>query len=120
VLSADIDWDLVLEFIRTSPKLQVDPIVKFPAIRRDFALLLNEAINFSQIEELAFKTDKKLLKKVGLFDVYQGDKLPEAKKSYAVSFTFQDEKKTLTDKKVDKVMAKLRKEFETELQAELR
>ncbi len=120
VLYADIYWDSILKLLANRPALQVQPIVKFPAVRRDFALLLDEHVKFAKIEELAFATDKKLLKEVGLFDVYQGKNLPEGKKSYAVSFTFLNEKKTLTDKQVDKVMSKLRQRFEKELNAELR
>lgn len=121
VLFADINWDAVLKILLENKASQhITPITKFPAIRRDFALLLDEEIDFSQIERLAYDTDRKLLKEVGLFDVYQGDNLPSNKKSYAVSFTFLDQKKTLTDKKVDKVMKKLRSRFESELQAELR
>lgn len=120
VLYADIDWDKVLERVADHPKHVVSPIPKYPSIRRDFALLLDKSVNFGQIEEIAHQTEKKLLKRVGLFDVYQGDSLPEGKKSYAVSFTFLDTEKTLTDKKVDKIMKKLRTRFEKELKAELR
>src|SRR5699024_8120701 len=101
VLFVNIDWDLVLKIITKKPKLKLKPINKFPAIRRDFALLIDQEINFSQIEKIAFETEKKILEKVGLFDVYEGENLPENKKSYAVSFVFHDENKTLTDKRVD-------------------
>lgn len=89
-------------------------------MKRDFALLLDEQVSFKQVYELAYATEKKLLKQVNLFDVYTGKNLPEGKKSYAVSFTLLDEKKTLTDKQIDKIMKKLQSKFESELGAELR
>ena len=82
--------------------------------------MIDSNIKFSKIEEIAFKIDKKLIKKVDLFDVYVGDKLPEGKKSYAVSFILQDEQQTLTDNVIDKVMDKLIKAFQTELSAQIR
>lgn len=120
VLYADLDWDKILAILSEQPSLKVHSIPKFPQIRRDFALLLDQDVRFSAIEALAFKTESVILRKVHLFDVYQGDNLPKGKKSYAVSFTFLDERKTLTDKKVDKIMAKLRKRFAEDLGAELR
>lgn len=119
VLYADFNWDLVLQ-ITKNQKTRFSPIPKFPVVRRDFALLLDNAVKYQQIQDLALQTEKKLLKEVNLFDVYEGKNLPEGKKSYAVSFMFQDEHKTLTDKQVDKVMKKLQERFEKELQAELR
>jgi len=119
VLYADLDWDLLLK-TASSIRFQSQEIPKYPEVRRDFALLLNDNISFSQIKEISHKVDKKLLQNVNLFDVYQGENLPEGKKSYAVSFTFRDQYKTLTDKQVDKIMNKLQKEFENQLQAELR
>jgi len=119
VLYADFNWDAMLEVIKAR-KGNFKTIPKYPTIRRDFALLLNNNVSYEEIEQIAIKTEKKLLKEVDLFDVYQGENLPEGKKSYAVSFMFQDENKTLTDKQVDKMMKKLQQSFETELQAELR
>ncbi|MCM4159577.1 phenylalanine--tRNA ligase subunit beta [Antarcticibacterium flavum] len=119
VLYADLNWDLVLETAKAQ-KIKFTAIPKFPVVRRDFALLLDNDIKYHQIEEIALQTEKKLLKEVDLFDVYEGKNLPEGKKSYAVSFMFQDEHKTLTDNQVDKVMKKLQQRFEKELQAELR
>ncbi|MBZ9731071.1 phenylalanine--tRNA ligase subunit beta [Salegentibacter sp. JZCK2] len=119
VLYADFNWDALLE-VTKARKTSFSAIPKYPAVRRDFALLLNNNISYEEIEEIALKTEKKLLKEVALFDVYQGNNLPEGKKSYAVSFKFQDENKTLTDKQVDKMMKKLQQRFEDELQAELR
>ncbi len=120
VLYADLDWEEILQILERQKKLKVQPIPKFPKMRRDFALLLDKTVKFSKIREIARKTDSALLKSVDLFDVYEGENLPDGKKSYAVSFVFLDEKKTLTDNKVDKIMKKLRKQFEQELGAELR
>jgi len=95
-------------------------VSKFPAVRRDLALLIDKAVAYSSIQELASKQDKKLLKAINLFDVYEGKNLPEGKKSYAVSFQFQDETKTLVDKQIDKVMTKIISTLEKELDAQLR
>jgi len=89
-------------------------------VRRDFALLLDNEVPFSTLETLAYKTENKLLKEVSLFDVYTGDKLPEGKKSYALSFILQDESKTLTDKQIDKIMNKIKVAYEEVVGAELR
>lgn len=119
VLFADFNWDEVIGIAKTQ-KTSFKPIPKYPSVRRDFALLLDKSVSYDEIEKIALQTEKKLLKSVNLFDVYQGKNLPEGKKSYAVSFTFQDENKTLTDKQVDKMMNKLQQRFEKELEAELR
>ncbi|MBS3738637.1 MAG: phenylalanine--tRNA ligase subunit beta, partial [Psychroflexus sp.] len=119
VLYANFDWNSLLT-LTTKIKFKTQDIPKYPEVRRDFALLLDENISFEQVESIARQTDKKLLQQVNLFDVYQGKNLPDGKKSYAVSFTFRDPHKTLTDKKVDKIMSKLQKHFESQLQAELR
>jgi len=119
VLYADLLWSELLD-ISKSIENSFQEIPKYPAVRRDFALLLDQDINFSDIEKTAYKTDKKLLQSLDLFDVYEGEKLPKGKKSYAISFTFQDFKKTLTDKQVDKQMKKLQQAFEKELDAQLR
>ncbi len=119
VLFADFKWEAISKQLK-GKNISITDIPKHQAVRRDFALLLDAKVSYQQIYELAFKNEKKLLKEVNLFDVYEGDKLPEGKKSYAVSFTFQDAHKTLTDKPVDKVMDKFQKAFESELGAELR
>ncbi|MEZ2414085.1 phenylalanine--tRNA ligase subunit beta [Muriicola sp. E247] len=116
---ADFNWEAICT-LAAEQKIVYSPIPKYPSVRRDFALLLDEAIPFSQLEEIAFKTEKKLLKDLSLFDVYTGDKLPQGKKSYAVSFTLQDNTKTLTDKQIDKIMSKMKSAYEQELGAELR
>lgn len=119
VLFADFDWDTILEFARRS-KIKFTEIPKFPEVRRDFALLLDNTVSFEEIHAIANQTEKKLLKNINLFDVYEGKNLPKGKKSYAVSFTLQDEHKTLTDKQIDKIMNKLQHNFENKLGAELR
>ncbi len=119
VFYADFDWDLILNSISTQ-NVTFNEIPKFPEVTRDFALLLDEGATFKQVHDIAWSTEKKLLKKVSLFDVYTGKNLPNGKKSYAVSFTLLDEKKTLTDKQIDKIMAKLLANFQKELGAELR
>ena len=96
------------------------PIAKFPEVSRDLALLVDKSVKFSQIKELAFKTERKLLKKVSIFDIYEGEKLGQDKKSYAVNFILQDEFKTLKDKQIDKIMNNLIRVFEKELGAKLR
>ncbi len=119
VLFADFNWDAVLDMVKHN-KVKFKDIPKYPAVRRDFALLLDESVAFEDIDKIASQTEKQLLKDVDLFDVYQGKNLPKGKKSYAVSFTLQDENKTLTDKQIDKIMNKLKSNFEKQLGAELR
>ena len=119
VLFADFNWDNILEMAKHN-SIKFKSIPKYPEVRRDFALLIDNKISFEDIFVTAKQTEKKLLKKINLFDVYEGKKLPEGKKSYAVSFTLQDENKTLTDKQIDKIMSKLQSNFETKLGAELR
>ena len=103
-----------------SNKIKFTEIPKYPEVRRDLSLLLDEKVTFDSIYNLARQTEKSLLKDINLFDVYQGKNLPEGKKSYAVSFTIQDTTKTLTDVQIDNVMDKLQYNFETELGANLR
>ncbi|GAA4299789.1 phenylalanine--tRNA ligase subunit beta [Aestuariibaculum suncheonense] len=119
VLFADFDWDTILTIVKRN-KVVFEPIPKYPEVRRDFALLLDNQVTFESIYKIAKQTEKQLLKSVNLFDVYQGKNLPEGKKSYAVSFTLQDENKTLNDKQIDKIMSKLQSNFENQLGAELR
>ena len=116
---ADINWSRFIENCFTKPTYFKD-LPKFPSIKRDFALLLNKEITFAEIEEISLKTERKILKSVELFDVYEGEKLPAGKKSYGVSFNFQDKNRTLTDKQVDKIMKKLEKNFVENFNAELR
>lgn len=119
VLFADLDWDAILAAVPTTNFL-VAPIPKYPKVKRDFALLLDEGVSFADLQQAAFQTEKQLLKEVSLFDVYTGKNLPEGKKSYALSFTLLDERKTLTDKQIDKIMNKLQQRFENDFGASLR
>jgi phenylalanyl-tRNA synthetase beta chain len=118
VLYADFAWTKVQKYI--SNKIKFTDIPKFPAVRRDLALLLDQNTTFEQIFKVAKQTEKGLLKDVNLFDVYEGKNLPEGKKSYAVSFILQDDNKTLTDKDIEKIMNKLQANFEKEFGATLR
>ena len=119
VLYADFDWDYILEAIVHS-KIIYKEIPKYPEVTRDYALLVDEQVSFKQIYDIALQTERKFLTNVNLFDVYNGENLPEGKKSYAVSYTLQDENGTLTDKQIDKIMNKLLQRYESELGAELR
>lgn len=119
VYYADFNWDVVLKEIKEAGTAYKE-ISKFQEVRRDLALLLDKNIRFETIEKMAFKTESNLLKKVSLFDVYEGKNLPAGKKSYAVSFILQDENKTLKDKNIDKIMHRLIKAFEHQLGAQLR
>ena len=119
VFCANFKWDNLLKVINQQP-IKFKDISKYPEVKRDFSLLINEDITFESIFKLAKQTENNVLKDVNLFDVYTGDKLPEGKKSYAVSFTLQDINKTLTDTQIDKIMSKIQKRLESELSAELR
>lgn len=119
VLFADLCWEAILEQVK-GYKVRYKEIAKYPEVRRDLALLLDDSITFADIYRVAFSAEKDLLKSLNLFDVYQGDKLPQGKKSYAVSFTLQDNAKTLTDKQIDKTMQRLQTAFEQQLGAALR
>ncbi|CAM4246773.1 phenylalanine--tRNA ligase subunit beta [Zobellia nedashkovskayae] len=119
VLYADFNWSNVISLAEKN-SITYREIPKYPEVKRDFALLLDESVSFQKVYELGRKTEKKLLKNINLFDVYTGDKLPKGKKSYAVSFTLQDSQRTLTDKQIDRIMGKLEKTYQNELGAELR
>ena len=118
VLYADFAWDKIQKYVST--KIKFTDIPKYPEVRRDLALLLDENVPFEQIYNIAKQTEKGLLKEVNLFDVYTGNNLPKGKKSYAVSFILQDDSKTLTDSQIDKIMSKLQGNFESQLGASLR
>ena len=119
VFFADINWDNVMRAIKKNEVLYHD-ISKFPSVSRDLALLIDKSVEFEQIEQIARQTEKKLLKSVELFDVYEGKNLPEGKKSYAVNFILQDETKTLNDKQIEAIMTKLINNLKQKLNAELR
>ena len=118
VFYADFNWGKIQKYI--SNKIKFTAIPKYPEVKRDFALLVDENVQFEQIFNIAKQTEKSLLKDINLFDVYQGSNLPEGKKSYAVSFILQDDTKTLTDTQIDKIMGKLQNNFESQLGASLR
>lgn len=119
VLYAELDFIQIADLAKNNNiQYQVKP--KFPQVRRDFALLLDNKITFDALKHIALKTEKNILNSIQLFDVYEGDELPKGKKSYGLSFYFQDPRKTLTDKYVDKIMGKLQNQFETQLGAQLR
>ncbi len=119
VYYADFNWKELLKAIR-NVKVSYTEISKFPAVKRDLALLLDKKVQFAEIEKIAYETEKRLLKEVSLFDVYEGKNLEAGKKSYAVSFLLQDENATLNDKQIDKIMSKLVKNLEDRLNAKLR
>jgi len=120
VFYADFNWEVVLEAVAKNKNVMYAEVPKFPEVRRDLALLIDKAVKFEQLEQLAFQAEKSFLKNVNLFDVYQGDKLPEGKKSYALSFTLLDENATLTDKQIEKIMEKLMKTYQEKVGAEIR
>lgn len=119
VYYADLFWDQIVQMTKET-EITHQPLPKYPEVRRDLALLLDKDVKFESIRKLAFEKERKILKEVNLFDVYEGDNLPEGKKSYAVSFVLQDPEKTLTDKLIDKTMKKLQQTFEQKLNAEIR
>lgn len=119
VYFAEINWNELMKAIRNS-KVGFKELTKFPAVKRDLALLIDKNIQFAEIEKIAYETERKLLKSVELFDVYEGKNLEAGKKSYAVSFMLQDESATLNDKQIDKIMQKLIANLENKLQAKLR
>ena len=119
IFYADINWDFIINLIN---KLQTQyrKVSKFPAVKRDLALLINKNVTFEEIEKLAFQTERHLLKLIKLFDVFEGEKIGKENKSYAVSFILQNPEKTLTDKIIDKTMNKFIKVFEEKLNAKIR
>ncbi|MCL1867490.1 MAG: phenylalanine--tRNA ligase subunit beta [Paludibacter sp.] len=119
VFFADFYWDKLLK-LSAKTQIKVQDLSKYPAVERDLALLLDKNVKFSEIEQIAYETERKLLKKVTLFDVYEGKNLETGKKSYAVNFILQDEDKTLTDRQIETIMQKIQTAFETKLNAKLR
>ena len=119
VYFADLNWQQLMKTIRNQ-KITATDLPKYPAVSRDLALLLDKNVEFGQIEAIAYQTEKKLLKEVRLFDVYEGKNLPEGKKSYAVNFILQDETRTMGDKQIDAIMQKLIQNLTKQLNAELR
>lgn len=119
VYYADFNWKELLKAIK-NVKVSYKELSKYPAVKRDLALLIDKKVQFAEIEKIAYETEKKLLKELALFDVYEGKNLEPGKKSYAVSFLLQDENATLNDKQIDKIMSKLIANLENKLGAKLR
>jgi phenylalanyl-tRNA synthetase beta chain len=114
------DLDTFLLFNSANPKFEVQEVPKFPEVRRDLSLVLDKQVTFEQIEELVHSTEKRLIREIIAFDVYEGDKIPQGKKAYALGFTLLDETKTLTDEEIEKTMSRLMGAFETKMQAVIR
>jgi phenylalanyl-tRNA synthetase beta chain len=119
VFYADFDWALLMDMVKKN-KIVNKEIPKYPAVRRDLSMYVDVAVTFEDLKGIAFKTEKKLIKNIQVFDVYMGDKIPEGKKSYALSFTLQDENQTLTDKQIDAVMQKIISNLAQTAKAEIR
>jgi phenylalanyl-tRNA synthetase beta chain len=110
---------MVLSAVKKN-KIVYSEVSKFPAVRRDLSMLIDKSVKFITLKQIAQKSERKLLKEVNVFDVYEGDKLPNGKKSYALSFTLQDDEKTLTDKTIDGIIQKIVYNLEKEAGAEIR
>jgi phenylalanyl-tRNA synthetase beta chain len=119
VFYADFDWDLVLKLSALN-EFEVTELPKYPLVRRDLALFVDKTVKYAQLEQLAYQTERNLLKEVDLFDIYEGKGVPDGKRSYALSFILQDANSTLNDKVIDKTMDRLQQRFEREVGAELR
>ena len=119
IFYADFDWALLMDMVKKN-KIVNKEIPKYPAVRRDLSMYVDLAVTFEDLKGIAFKTEKKLIKNIQVFDVYLGDKIPEGKKSYALSFTLQDENQTLTDKQIDAVMQKIISNLAQTAKAEIR
>ena len=120
VFHATFDWDAILTAVKGLKTISFETLPKFPSVRRDLALVMDKNVSFAQIRSLAFATERNILTAVNLFDIYEGDKIPADKKQYAVSFTLQDKQKTLTDKVIEKTMARIQSAIEQQLNATLR
>jgi len=119
VYYAEINWDQVLVLLNVN-KIRHKALARFPEVRRDLALLIDKSARYDSLRAVAVKTEKKILKSVNIFDVYEGDKIGADKKSYALSFIFQDESRTLTDNEVDAIMENLKSAYQSEFGAEIR
>jgi len=119
VFYADFSWPMIMQLARDARVVSTS-VPKYPEVRRDLALLIGKDTSFEDIRKIAFQTETRLLRSVGLFDVYEGDKIDKDKKSYAVSFVFRDDEKTLTDKIIDKAMKRLVASFEKQFDASIR
>ena len=123
VFYAIVSWPKLIAHVRSASqkeRLVYQPISKFPEVRRDLSLVLDEQVPFSQVEEIAKQASNQLVRHINVFDIYQGEQLAKGKKAYALSFTLQDQEKTLTDTLIEKTMNKLMNTFERELNATIR
>jgi phenylalanyl-tRNA synthetase beta chain len=119
VFYTDLNWEILMAMLSTKPVI-FNELPRFPEVRRDLSMMLEKTITYEQINQLAFQTEKKILKRIILFDVYEGDKIEKDKKSYAVSFILQDENRTLTDELIEKIVKNLASVFEKRLGAQIR
>ena len=119
VYYADISWDKIVAILPKQDRVY-EPVAKFPSVRRDLAMVIDKNVRYEDLKKAALDTERRILKSVSIFDIYKGDKIPESKKSYALSFTLQDKEKTLTDKVIEKTMKKIQQKFQQEFNAELR
>jgi phenylalanyl-tRNA synthetase beta chain len=119
VFYAEMHWDKVVDKMPKQDHVY-KPVAKFPSVRRDLALVVDKNIRFDELRKAALNVERRILKSVSIFDIYEGDKIPDGKKSYAMSFILQDEEKTLTDKVIDKAMKRILQKFSSEYNAELR
>ncbi|MBO4567910.1 MAG: phenylalanine--tRNA ligase subunit beta [Bacteroidales bacterium] len=120
VYHATFDWDAILKVVKGLKTISFEALPKFPSVRRDLALVMDKNVTFEQVKNVALATERNILTAVNLFDIYEGDKIPAGKKQYAVSFTLQDKQKTLTDKVIEKTMARIQQAIEQQLNATLR
>lgn len=120
VYYADLDWAALVGVLSANQKISFEQLPKFPSVRRDLALVIDKGVRFEDIRKTALATESKLIGEIGLFDIYEGDKIPEGKKQYAVSFVLADPQRTLTDKIIDKTMARIQSALEQQLGAKLR
>ncbi len=119
VIYADIEWEKIVKLLPEN-KVSYTEVPKFPEVRRDLALVLDPQITYEDLEKAAYQAERRILKSVSLFDIYQGDKIAEGKKSYALSFLLRDEEKTLTDQVIEKAMERILRTFEEKFNATLR
>jgi len=119
IFYAEVNWSNLIEIVRNH-QIRYRDLPKYPEVRRDLSLLLDKAVTYNQIKDLAFRTEKQILRRIQLFDVFGGEKIEPGKKSYAVSFILQDIEKTLTDDRIDRIMKKLMDAYVRELGAVIR
>jgi phenylalanyl-tRNA synthetase beta chain len=120
VYHATMNWDNLLKANKEAKAVRYEALPKFPSVRRDLALILDKNVTFEQVKNVALAAENKILKSVSLFDIYTGDKIPEGKKQYALSFVLLDTQKTMTDKVIEKTMSKIQTAIEQQLNATLR